>query len=102
MACRSRTRFSKSPVHPRPPIISGSLYRGSTTDWLAPNATAAEVEAELETLATIGANNVSVTTTSGAFGNDYLVTFIGEFERDASEEPALLSVASQGAAMIGA
>lgn len=71
-------------------------YRGKTTDWLAPSATAAEVEAELEALTTIGTNNVSVTTTSGEYGNDYLVTFIGEFERDVAESPELLTVAAQG------
>jgi hypothetical protein len=71
-------------------------YRGATTDWIAPSATAAEVEAELEALATIGANNVSVTTATGTHGSDYLVAFIGEFERDASEDPALLSVAAHG------
>ncbi len=51
-------------------------FGGATTGVLAPTATAAQVEAALGGLSTIGAANVSV---SGAAGGPYTVLFMGTF-----------------------
>ncbi len=51
-------------------------FGGATTPVLSPTATAAQVEAALGALSTIGAANVSV---SGAAGGPYTVLFMGTF-----------------------
>jgi hypothetical protein len=51
-------------------------FGGQTTSSLAALATAAQVQAALEALSTIGAGNITVT---GAAGGPYTLTFIGVF-----------------------
>ena len=52
-------------------------FGANTTAAISYNAPASIVDAELEKLASVGVNNVTVTATTSAAGTAYLVTFVG-------------------------
>jgi hypothetical protein len=63
--------------------VSGNFalsFSGQITDPIAHNATAATVKTNLESLSTIGSNNVDVT--AGAAGGPYTITFKGDLVGD--------------------